>query len=548
MSIASSRLPIRSVVVAETWLAAALFAYVLGPGMWSIVGAIIGVVAAGTTLIRGLRGTRSGSVTLPRRRLFGRAAGPASPEFPLPVDVTVDDGRVGVRCAGTTLISVVRVAEIQPVPVAVTTHPPPVASLPLAVLADCLEQFDIRLDGIDVVHVAGRDWSTDRVGLTCGRTLGPLAVTTHRTVYLVLRLDPLRCPDAVARRGSGRTGAMRTASIATRRVAARLAEHSVSATVLTAAEIVAVDAALALCRSGAGAQTYIVDPGDGSAASVGQTLENLWTASGPSITTTLRLRPDHPTTESPCPAITALVRFPTAPHGLTPPPGLLVAPDASVDVLAAGLAVSSSTRIARQLPALRGAAAADLLRHTRIPVAAHGQLLGADDVGRAVAYPVVAPGGPRVIDVLAGPALMIQIAVRAVAAGAAVTVHTARPAIWEPLMRAVGDPRRLSPAPGHPPPPHAVPVHLYDDVPAPAEPHPGITTIRVTVADRASQDVTVAPDPPVIARIVQDADRDSMLLTTAAGSQRLTLVATPDEWQLIGRSVPASAELSRPRS
>ena len=304
MSIASSRLPIRSVVVAETWLAAALFAYVLGPGMWSIVGAIIGVVAAGTTLIRGLRGTRSGSVTLPRRRLFGRAAGAASPEFPLPVDVTVDDGRVGVRCAGTTLISVVRVAEIQPVPVAVTTHPPPVASLPLAVLADCLEQFDIRLDGIDVVHVAGRDWSTDRVGLTCARTLGPLAVTTH----------------------------------------------------------------------------------------------------------------------------------------------------------------------------------------------------------------------------------------------------TARPAIWEPLMRAVGDPRRLSPAPGHPPPPHAVPVHLYDDVPAPAEPHPGITTIRVTVADRASQDVTVAPDPPVIARIVQDADRDSMLLTTAAGSQRLTLVATPDEWQLIGRSVPASAELSRPRS
>ncbi|ORA81943.1 type VII secretion protein EccE [Mycolicibacter kumamotonensis] len=120
-------------------------------------------------------------------------------------------------------------------------HRPP-AALPAGLAAAALRQFDVRLDGIDIVSVRTRHAGDD--GDTSPADDGPTpaapVVADSRDTWLILRMDPMRNADAVAVRDS----VAATLAVATERLAHDLQERHIMARVLPAEEFADVDAAV----------------------------------------------------------------------------------------------------------------------------------------------------------------------------------------------------------------------------------------------------------------------------------------------------------------
>src|SRR5690349_12031827 len=81
-------------------------------------------------------------------------------------------------------------------------------------LADCLRQFDIALESIDIISQGARSRGHGQLAATYDAVLGPLPAIAVRSVLVTVRLDPTLCPDAVRNRGGGWEGILRTAAIA----------------------------------------------------------------------------------------------------------------------------------------------------------------------------------------------------------------------------------------------------------------------------------------------------------------------------------------------
>lgn len=116
-------------------------------------------------------------------------------------------------------------------------HRPP-AALPVGLIAAALRQFDVRLDGIDIVSVRTHDGDTAPVDDP--QTPAVPAASGPRDTWLILRMDPMRNADAVAVRDSVAS----TLAAATERLAHDLAERHFVARVLPAEEFAEVDAAV----------------------------------------------------------------------------------------------------------------------------------------------------------------------------------------------------------------------------------------------------------------------------------------------------------------
>jgi type VII secretion protein EccE len=120
-------------------------------------------------------------------------------------------------------------------------HRPPTA-LPAGLAAAALRQFDVRLDGIDIVSVRTRHAAAD--GDTSpaddGQTPTAPVAADARDTWLILRMDPMRNADAVAVRDS----VAATLAVATERLAHDLQERHIMARVLPAEEFADVDAAV----------------------------------------------------------------------------------------------------------------------------------------------------------------------------------------------------------------------------------------------------------------------------------------------------------------
>lgn len=452
---------------------------------------------------------------------------------------------IGARWVENTLITVLRVAPAGPAathltPGRATVADPAGQVVPLDALAECINPFDIRLESIEVISHGVRSWGGGPIAQTYHRTLGPLAATAHRSVLVVLRLNPLECADAVARRGGGAVGALRTATITTRRVAKRLSESGLRVSVLSGAEITSVTGQLAegaplddmtedwtsIASGQLRFRSAAIDP-----AAMSSVLGSVWVNSALSTTATIRLRHDADGMLE----VSGLIRFaelPSAGRTADPlPDGLTALEGHQFDALAASLPIAVPARLDRRLPSLRGVEADRLVRTLTLPASGCGQLVGADHGGRAVAVPLVGPD-VRSVAVAAGPQVVAQVTLRAVAIGAAVTVHTVRPDRWQHLIGAVGDLRRLALSSDRAQTPAGHRVTIFDGLTGPP-PEPDTTHITVLAAGDPRVGELV-PDAAVVLRQDPRAPQD-ISITTANERVAVTMVATPDEWNYIGR-------------
>jgi type VII secretion protein EccE len=244
------------ILVVEVGLAIALGLVALGPGLLPLAGVVLSAaLVAGTVRVRGeLVGTWA--VLAVRHRLRARDAaaadGAASHGEQADPDrepgglglgaldaalgeVVVVDGRdhdgrpVAFAGADDGAWSAVLVPDADELPLLLdgsgTGDGGSVAGFPLAALAGTLSDRGVVLDALTVVrHV--RPGGADSPARQAHReVLGPLADAAHRSAWLVVRLDPDRCPAAIAERGGGVLGARRALVGALARISRVLADR-----------------------------------------------------------------------------------------------------------------------------------------------------------------------------------------------------------------------------------------------------------------------------------------------------------------------------------
>lgn len=403
------------------------------------------------------------------------SAGPHDPASPSAAATLSLPPATGFRWDGAELVCALQVRPARGTVCALApggradTH---TATLPLPALADMLEQFDIRLSGIDA-HVRGtRAAGPDVLVRAVRRLTGPLAAMARRDAVLLVRLDPDGCPAAVARRGGGERGTLRAAGVAAARIMRALESYGQVCTMLTAADLDAAVRRFAgtddgrdlrtawdhvtVVGAGPGSPTpgakapggaaedtradrhapaprihtvHRLDIGDGRSAG----FEQVWLPECDSAVLSVRLRP------SAVPGyvrVGALVRY-VADRRIIAPAG------ADARALHGGQADglwATTPRGDRRFDRAAGCrdVPTGLLERIVVPVGPHGQLLGGDRSGNAVLGTLVGPA-VRTVEIAGDAHLARQCVARAVAAGTRALVLTDRPGEWRHLEAEVAD-------------------------------------------------------------------------------------------------------------
>ncbi|MEV6771314.1 type VII secretion protein EccE [Nocardia sp. NPDC051030] len=559
-------LPLNLVIpVALIGVAASLLAVVFVAPWWAVP--VAGFVPAliGLAPLRGVPlGLRLARWIAYRWRQIGSRDFVESTQFDVPLP---EGGSYGVRWDGTLLTTMLR---IDPPPDTLTLLRRGSLStdqvLPLSEIASCLRQYDVTLDSADVISTGTRTASTEAVlsgyaasiaplGRLYDEILGPLPAIAHRTMWLVLRLNPLANAEAVDNRGGGGEGALRSAIIATRRVANRLAARGITASVLTTAEMTAATRELtrgipleefdenqkSLEHNGIHLTSFQIQPESFNADG----LAEIWAARSLATTVSVRLRlatDDSPRADKPRDTIEvdARVRYDT-PAALEAPPvrGLKELGGRQMWALLDTLSFGAQEV---QAAGYRGPLSA--LADIAVPTAGCGQLIGADATGRGIAVPLIGDGSRR-IDIISGLPLAQQVILRAIALGAGAVVHTNRPWAWQGMIANVGAPHALSLASSvtqsarhstamarapHP----AATIIVFDGVPSTTPPGSAtVVTVLETIPEHYQPDADVT--------IVQHPDAPhTVTVQTPAARTTAQLVTTPAEQRYIG-AAPAMA-------
>ncbi len=421
--------------------------------------------------------------------------------------------------------------------------------LPLAEIARCLDQFDIRLAAIDVISTGSRSAGTGAVARAYESILGPLPAVAHRTVWVVLRLDPLANAAAVDRRGGGAEGTLRSAVVATRRVANRLAARGLSAVALSATEMNQAVAQLtlgaapeefaettdSLTHNGFHHTTYRMTPEALGSRGVAE----VW--STPTVTSTITVRlqrvPDAGTAAAGAIAVTATARFATRD---TPcrvrSAGLIPLPGKQRRALLFSLPLGTGVAA---LPLDSYLGPRDALAQVPMPIAGCGQLIGADSSGQGVALPLVSRHVRRV-EVIGSPLVAKQVILRAIALGASVVVHTNRHDAWRPMVGYVDMPQALTLATWSAGSQQAssyrfATLVVFDGI-VPSGHHSDATVMVLRqhgpVADGFEPDITLIED---------QGTANLVTVRTESGETSVYMVATPEELRYVGAhpAVPA---------
>jgi type VII secretion protein EccE len=449
---------------------------------------------------------------------------------------------IGFSWDGRTLTSLIRVDETPPsLTVLQAGSTVSGETVPVGVLADCLRKFDIALESIDVISQGTRSAGHGHVAAVYDAVLGPLPAIAHRAVWVAVRLDPARCPDAVRARGGGWNAALRTAAVATRRVTNTLRDAGLQASTTTASDMVhavtelssgvsldALEETWTACHSGQlQLRSYGIEP----ATYTSEGLGSLWTLPSGSTTVTLSLRRDeqHDAVE-----LRGIVRLDSLGHGRARHAGLRRLSGRQFDALLCALPLPAPKRPVGQWLTVRGEGeGAHALAGLELPASGCGQVVGADEHGRAVALSLFGPCVARV-ELHGTLHLAQQVVLRSLALGARVRVHTRRTGAWREMVEAVGDVSQLQAIGADRGAIEAGPrrdysVEMYDGGPE--------QSVRVGMTA-----IVVSPthSPPSTAADVRlqllDQDRDEVLVTTRTGSATVTMVASDEEMRYIGSS------------
>jgi type VII secretion protein EccE len=510
-------LPLHRLLVVQ---ASVLAGVIAAPGFGLIrgYGAAAGLLASALLVAPVRGGTPAGWLRLRMSWWYHRRRRPALAE---PFDDEQPDGSpIGFVWDGATLTSLIRIEASR---AALTVmEPARVVSAPtisLELLANCLQQYDIELSSIDVLCHGSRFGAANPAAAVYPTVVGPLPAVADRAVWVAVRFDPVASPEAVGRRGGGMDGIRRAGTTATRRIADRLHQAGLRTEIMTAAgiraatrhlahgvDLATVDEHWTHCRT-----KNVVQ----KSYSVGSEIEQLWTLPVDGTTVGVSLRSG-------------------ARAGLLQLRGLVRLDDRLLhNETPRAWRSLGGRQYSALLHTLPGAAPAEgppawvhgpidgPLGDLGIPVAGCGQLIGADEFGRAVAVPVFGRHVRRVE--ICGPLdLAQQMVLRAVALGARVRVHTDRPAPWAELAHRIGDLLILA---GDEARATAEPtLEVFDGV---AEQSTGATTMVVSTAQTmpsAAADVTL--------QLVDPAE-NQVRVNAGGASAVVTMVTTEAEMRFL---------------
>ncbi|NMO02031.1 type VII secretion protein EccE [Gordonia sp. TBRC 11910] len=537
------RLPRRTrlAVAGELMLAAAFVGWtIIGDrhGAWVLLACVAAVAVAALPPVRTRCRNRWLRTQFIMRRARRNPADVLTAAFDVPVSGTRDGERtsatrMGARWVDDTLITMLALDTDPTAPTTLTPHgivDPGGHCATLRQIAACLDTFDITVDAVDLISHGQRTTGPAHIAQVYDATLGPLPAVANRATFLVIRLRPADCPAAVARRGGGSSGAIRAAVVTTRRIAAALHDAGVPARILTARQITDATVFLAdgapiadvaeawseLTSSGTRIRGFAVtaDAASAVAASTG------WTHSALSTTLGVRIRPSAAGHEYA--AVLRVTEHPASNRVLRQPiTGLEPLFGAQFEALCATLPVGSSPWLDRRLawtpitddgpqPGLGGC----------------GALIGADAAGRGVA---VALTSAATVVVAGEQSWVWQLIIRALATGVRIRVATDRVDYWQPLIAVVGDPTalRLDAAGSR----DASAALLVVDGTRCAPEHlvPESPGTRLIVVD----DARAAPEGEL--RLIQDPTSPGFVdVETPRRRMRVSIVATPQEWRLLG--------------
>ncbi|MBU3066834.1 type VII secretion protein EccE [Nocardia sp. NEAU-G5] len=369
-------------------------------------------------------------------------------------DVEVSAGVCGVSGNEVTLLSMIQLAPDLDLPTIISdkliyTED----TVSVAGLLPMLDQFGIAVD-IDIVTTGQRLRPTGSYSMLYDQLIGSQPVVGHRLTWLVVRLDQERNLPALSRRGPCETVAPKALAIATHRIAQRLREQGLSAHALPADAL--VEATLLLHAGvepaelretwrhlqssvpGRCVTSYLVDWTRMNGAS----LDDCWTWNRGHTTVVVSLSAD---TVGP----RALVRYVGPPTRRAPAGYLRSLGGLQSTALLASLPTATSIRALPQADSGIDTAPEEVLEELAVAIGPNGQILGAisGQPRHTLALPLYDPAryNPqrRTIDVHAVLPVAQQIVLRAMAVGADVEVHSARPDRWQQLVAAIGDTHSL---------------------------------------------------------------------------------------------------------
>jgi type VII secretion protein EccE len=507
-------------------------ALVLGQRGWYGVAAGVGTALIFVVRVRG----RTIAKLLLNRFGFWwarRQRSDTAPQFE-PFDFQLSDGSlIGFHWDGKVLTASMRIQE-KPHALTVMDRTGTVSGdvISVRMLTDCLRQFDITLDSIDVISQGARSRGHGQLAATYDAVLGPLPAIATRSVLVTVRLDPTLCPEAVRNRGGGWEGILRTAAIATRRVANKLSDTGLRPQILTAREVsLATDELLdglglsaleekwLVCRRGPfQLRTFALKPALFTTAG----LARLWAVPSYSTIMCVSLRRDERTGLL---KLRGLTRF--SKHGRVRVPlrGLNELRGSQYAALVCSLPVPSPRRSIKQW--LFGKHE-DAIKDLALPAYGCGQLVGADENGRAVALPLFGSNVSRV-EMYGTLHLAQQVVLRSLALGARIRVHTNRTDGWRAMVRQVGDDSFLRIGDHGRGATSEYSVEMFDGV-AEQPVRTGVTTMVINPSQaRPSQ-------KPDVTMHLLDEDRDTVHVETDNGSATVTMVTTDDEMRYLRSS------------
>lgn len=418
-------------------------------------------------------------------------------DLPRAWNVEVAAGVCGVTGTDSTLAAMIQLAPDLDLPTIIAEKSIYTEdTLAVAALLPMLDQFGIGFD-IDIVTTGQRIRPTGAYSMLYDQLVGSHPVVGHRLTWLVVRLDQQRNLAALARRGACEVVAPRVLASAAHRIAQRLREDGVAANVLPAD---ALHEATRLLHAGVELsdlrETWRHLDSSVPGRSVtsfqvdwtrlnGATLDDCWTWNRGHTTVVVSL-----SGESAGPR--ALVRYVGPPAASAPVDYLRPLSGRQSEALLASLPTPISIRALPLEDSNSGIAPPELLADLTVAIGPNGQILGSlvGQPRHSLALPLYDPAryNPRrrTVDVHALLPVAQQIVLRAMAVGADVEVHSARPDRWRQLVDAIGDPYSLRMADDGKTPEQAVAqadsppatIAVFDQVPVRASGAHTTVTIR----------------------------------------------------------------------